>query len=130
MFETFAPYLVLAAAVIAIIYAVIQFYVVKKKPEGTEKMTEISEKIRTGAMAYLKRQYKTVGIFFAIMFAILCVLAYAFDGILSPFVPFAFVSGGLFSGLSGFVGMKIATYANSRTANGARESLNRGLKIA
>ncbi len=130
MFENYAPYLVLAAALVAIIYAIIQFYAVKKKPEGTEKMAEISGKIRTGAMAYLKRQYKTVGIFFAIMFVVLCVLAYCFDGILSPFVPFAFVSGGLFSGLSGFVGMKIATYANSRTANGARESLNKGLKIA
>ena len=129
MFEIIAPYLVLACAVIAIIYAVIQFYAVKRKPEGTEKMAEISKKIRTGAMAYLKRQYKTVGIFFAIMFALLCVLAYGFK-FLSPFVPFAFVSGGLFSGLSGFVGMKIATYANSRTANGARESLNKGLKIA
>ena len=129
MFETIAPYIVLASALVAIIYATIQFYAVKRKPEGTEKMAEISAKIRTGAMAYLKRQYKTVGIFFAIMFAILCVLAYGFE-FLSPFVPFAFVSGGLFSGLSGFVGMKIATYANSRTANGARESLNRGLKIA
>ncbi len=129
MFETIAPYIVLTSALVAIIYATIQFYAVKRKPEGTEKMAEISAKIRTGAMAYLKRQYKTVGIFFAIMFAILCVLAYGFE-FLSPFVPFAFVSGGLFSGLSGFVGMKIATYANSRTANGARESLNRGLKIA
>ena len=129
MFENFAPYLVLAAALIAIIYAAVQFYAVKRKPEGTEKMAEISAKIRTGAMAYLKRQYKTVGIFFIVMFALLCILSYGFD-FLSPFVPFAFVSGGLFSGLSGFVGMKIATYANSRTANGARESLNKGLKIA
>lgn len=128
-FETVAPYLVLGAAIIAIIYAIIQFYAVKRKPEGTEKMAEISSKIRTGAMAYLKRQYKTVCIFFAIMFVVLCALAFGFKK-LSPFVPFAFISGGFFSGLSGFVGMKIATYANSRTANGARESLNSGLKIA
>lgn len=130
MFEKISPYCVLAAAIIAIVYAVVQFYAVKRKPEGTEKMQQISSKIRTGAMAYLKRQYKTVGIFFALMFVLLCVLAYCFDGILNPFVPFAFISGGFFSALSGFVGMKIATYANSRTANGARESLNKGLKIA
>ena len=130
MFEKISPYAVLCAAIIAIIYAIIQFYSVKSKPEGTEKMQEISAKIRKGAMAYLKRQYKTVGIFFAVMFVILFVLAYCFDGILNKCVPFAFLSGGFFSGLSGFVGMKIATYANSRTANGARESLNKGLKIA
>ncbi|MBQ3053477.1 MAG: sodium-translocating pyrophosphatase [Clostridia bacterium] len=130
MFEKITPYLVVTSAVIAIIYAIIQFYSVKSKPEGTEKMAEISGKIRKGAMAYLKRQYKTVGFFFAIMFVILSVLAFCFNGILDKFVPFAFVSGGFFSGLSGFVGMKIATYANSRTANGARESLNKGLKIA
>ena len=130
MYEKFSPYAVLAAAIIAIIYAVIQFFSVKSKPEGTDKMQEISAKIRKGAMAYLKRQYKTVGIFFAIMFVILFVLAFFFDGILNKCVPFAFLSGGFFSGLSGFVGMKIATYANSRTANGARDSLNKGLKIA
>ena len=109
-------------------FAAVNFYSVKKKPEGTEKMAEISAKIRKGAMAYLKRQYKTVGIFFAVMFVILGILA--FTGMLTPFVPFAFITGGFFSGLSGFIGMKIATYANSRTANGARESLNKGLKIA
>ncbi len=130
MYERLSPYAVLATAVIAIIYAVIQFYSVKSKSEGTDKMREISAKIRKGAMAYLKRQYRTVGIFFAVMFVILFVLAFFFDGILNRCVPFAFLSGGFFSGLSGFVGMKIATYANSRTANGARESLNKGLKIA
>ena len=123
-----APFVALIAAVVALVYACFQFYSVKKKPEGTEQMKNISAKIRMGAMAYLKRQYKTVSIFFVVMFVILLVLS--FGGFLSPFVPFAFVSGGFFSGLSGFVGMKIATYANSRTANGAREGLNRGLKIA
>lgn len=122
------PIAVLICAVIALMFAAVNFYSVKKKPEGTEKMSSISAKIRKGAMAYLKRQYKTVGIFFAIMFIVLGVLAF-FD-MLTPFVPFAFLTGGLFSGLSGYVGMKIATYANSRTANGARQSLNRGLKIA
>ncbi len=126
--KNFAPFLALAAAVIALCYAAVQFFSVKSKPEGTEKMQVISSKIRKGAMAYLKRQYKTVGIFFAVMFVILIILS-SMD-YLSPFVPFAFLTGGFFSGLSGFVGMKIATYANTRTANGAREGLNKGLKIA
>ena len=124
----YVPVAVLICAIIALIFAAVNFYSVKKKPEGTEKMAEISAKIRKGAMAYLKRQYKTVGIFFVVMFVILGILA--FTGMLTPFVPFAFITGGFFSGLSGFIGMKIATYANSRTANGARESLNKGLKIA
>ena len=129
--ETFvnvAPYFVLAAAIIGLLFAGYKFYWVKGKPEGTEQMANIAAKIRKGAMAYLKRQYKTVGIFFACMLVILCIMA-AF-GALTWFVPFAFLSGGFFSGLSGFIGMKIATYANSRTANGAREGLNTGLKIA
>ena len=125
---SYIPNAVLICAVIALVFAAVKFYSVKRKPEGTEKMASISAKIRKGAMAYLRRQYKTVGIFFAVMFVILAILAY-FD-MLTPFVPFAFITGGLFSGLSGFVGMKIATYANSRTANGARQSLNAGLKIA
>ncbi len=124
----FAPFFVLVAAVIALIFAGYKFYSVKKLPEGTDEMASISSKICSGAMAYLKRQYKTVGIFFAVMFVILGVLA--FLELLTPYVPFAFLTGGIFSGLSGFVGMKIATYANSRTANGARQGLNRGLKIA
>ncbi|MBO5734166.1 MAG: sodium-translocating pyrophosphatase [Clostridia bacterium] len=124
----YAPFFVLAAAVIAIVFAGYKFFAVKKLPEGTKEMASISSKIRAGAMAYLKRQYKTVGIFFAVMFVIIGILAYA--GLLTPFVPFAFITGGLFSGLSGFIGMKIATYANSRTAQGAKDSLNKGLKIA
>jgi len=127
-FEVYSPFVVLACAIVALIYSVYQFFAVKKKDEGTDAMKAIGEKIRKGAMAYLKRQYKTVGIFFAVMFVILIVLS--ISGFLTPFVPFAFLSGGLFSGLSGFVGMKIATYANTRTANGARQGLNRGLKIA
>ncbi len=126
--ENYAPFLVLASAVIALIFAAYKFFAVKKLPEGTEAMASISAKIRSGAMAYLKRQYKTVGIFFIVMVVLLSVLAIA--GFLTPYVPFAFLTGGFFSGLSGFVGMKIATYANSRTANGAMEGLNKGLKIA
>ncbi len=124
----YAPFFALLAAIVAIGYAVFQYFSVKSKPEGTDQMKAIGIKIRKGAMAYLKRQYKTVGIFFAIMVVILVILASL--GYLTWFVPFAFLSGGFFSGLSGYVGMKIATYANTRTANGARESLNKGLKIA
>ena len=126
--ENYAPFFVLGAAVLALIFAAYKFFAVKKLPEGTELMASISSKIRSGAMAYLKRQYKTVGIFFVVMVVLLAVLA-GF-GFLTPYVPFAFLTGGFFSGLSGFVGMKIATYANSRTANGAKEGLNKGLKIA
>ena len=126
--ENYTPFFVLAAAIIALVFAGYKFFAVKKLPEGTEEMASISAKIRSGAMAYLKRQYKTVGIFFAVMVVILAILSAM--GFLTVFVPFAFLTGGFFSGLSGFVGMKIATYANSRTANGARQGLNQGLKIA
>jgi K(+)-stimulated pyrophosphate-energized sodium pump len=127
-FLTVAPFVVLVCAVVALVYSCIQFYSVKNKSEGTEQMAAIAMKIRRGAMAYLKRQYKTVGIFFIVMFILLIVLSAL--GFLTWFVAFAFLSGGFFSGLSGFIGMKIATYANSRTANGARDGLNKGLKIA
>lgn len=127
-FLTVAPFVVLVCAVVALLYSCFQFYSVKGKSEGTEQMAAIATKIRKGAMAYLKRQYKTVGIFFIVMFVLLIILSAL--GFLTWFVPFAFLSGGFFSGLSGFIGMKIATYANSRTANGAREGLNKGLKIA
>lgn len=123
-----APFLVLGCAILALVYAAYLFYAVKKQPEGTPLMKEIGAKIRRGAMAYLRRQYKSVSIFFAVMFVLLCVLA-KFE-FLSWFVPFAFLSGGIFSALSGFIGMKIATYANTRTANGARQGLNKGLKTA
>lgn len=127
-FVNIAPFLTLAAAVIGLAFAAYKFYWVKAKPEGTAQMSGIAAKIRKGAMAYLKRQYKTVSIFFICMLVILCVMAGL--GMLTWFVPFAFLSGGFFSGLSGFVGMKIATYANTRTANGAQQGLNKGLKIA
>ncbi len=127
-FVNYAPYFVLAAAILGLVFAMYKFFWVKAKPEGSETMANISSKIRKGAMAYLKRQYKTVTIFFAVMVVILSVMAS--QDMLTWFVPFAFLSGGIFSGLSGFVGMKIATYANSRTANGAKEGLNKGLKIA
>ncbi len=120
--------IVLLCSLAAIGFALYNYFTVKKKPEGTDEMASIAAKIRSGAMAYLSRQYKTVAVFFAVMFIIFIALA-AF-GTMSWIAPFAFITGGIFSALAGYVGMKIATYANSRTANGARESLNKGLKIA
>lgn len=115
-------------SVLALIFAGYLAYTVVKRSEGTEQMAKIAAAVRKGANAYLKRQYAGVGIFFGIMTAILGVLAAL--GYLTPFVPFAFLTGGFFSGLSGFIGMKIATAANSRTANASRESLNSGLRVA
>ena len=127
-FVDVAPWVVLACAIIGLAFAAYKFYWVKSQPEGSAKMSGIASKIRKGAMAYLKRQYKTVAVFFDIMIVIIVCMAAA--GLLTWFVPFAFLSGGFFSGLSGFIGMNIATYANTRTANGAKDSLNKGLKIA
>ncbi len=115
-------------AAAALLFAAITALRVLKAPEGTPRMQEISRSIRAGANAYLKRQYIVVAVFFTVMFSILCVMA-AFR-LLTPYVPFAFVTGGFFSALSGFIGMKIATAANARTANACREGLNRGLRIA
>ena len=97
-------------------------------PEGNDTMKKISASIHKGAMAYLRRQYKILIGFFAIMFVILFVMAAL--GLLTWFVPFAFVTGGFFSGLSGFVGMQIATRANARTAAACQKSLNKGLNVA
>ncbi len=115
-------------AIIALLFAVFTAKKVLKFSEGTDKMKKISQSIRKGANAYLKRQYSVVSIFFIGMFVILCVMA-AFK-LLTWFVPFAFITGGIFSALSGFVGMKIATLSNARTANACREGLNRGLRVA
>ncbi len=117
-----------AGALIALLFAFFTAKKVLKYSEGTEKMKKISESIRKGANAYLKRQYIIVLIFFTVMFVILGVMA-IFD-FLTPYVPFAFITGGFFSALSGFVGMKIATLSNSRTANACREGLNKGLRVA
>lgn len=103
-------------------------FTVMKKSEGTESMVKIAQAIRKGANAYLKRQYTSVGIFFIAMSLILGILAIL--GFITPFVPFAFLTGGFFSGLSGFLGMKIATNSNARTANAAKDSLNGGLRVA
>lgn len=121
-------FLVGIGSLLALIYAAAMFFRVKKEPEGSSEMIRISTAVRQGANAYLRRQYKGVGIFFACVFVIL--LAMAFKGFLSFFTPFAFLTGGFFSGLSGFIGMRTATIANCRTAQGASHSLNRGLKVA
>jgi K(+)-stimulated pyrophosphate-energized sodium pump len=102
-----------------------------KHSEGNEKMVEIAQAIRDGANAYLKRQYTTVGKVFAVVFVILLIMAFGTDGeMLSKFTPFAFVTGGIFSMLAGFIGMKIATNSNARTAQAAYEGLNKGLRVA
>ncbi len=115
-------------AALALLFALFTSMRVLKFSEGTDLMKKISLSIRKGANAYLKRQYKIVIIFFAVMFVVLGVMA--ITGLLTPFVPFAFVTGGFFSALSGFIGMKIATLSNARTANACREGLNKGLKVA
>lgn len=115
-------------ALIALLFALLTAKKVLRFSEGTPLMQKISSAIRKGAGAYLKRQYAVVLIFFAIMFALLGVLAIL--GLLTPFVPFAFITGGFFSALSGYIGMKIATLSNARTANACTEGLNRGLRVA
>ena len=115
-------------SVIALVFAALTAKKVLGFSEGTEKMQKISQSIRKGANAYLKRQYSVVLVFFGGMFVVLCVMAAL--GFLTWFVPFAFITGGFFSALSGFVGMKIATLSNARTANACREGLNRGLRVA
>ncbi len=126
--ETLLVGLTFAGAVLALLFALFTARKVIKFPEGTELMKKISSSIKKGANAYLKRQYKIVIIFFAVMFVILSIMAFA--GLLTPYVPFAFITGGFFSALSGFIGMKIATLANARTANACRQGLNRGLRVA
>ncbi len=117
------------ASIIALAFAAFFFKQMMKNSEGTERMVTIAEHVRKGAMAYLKQQYKVVGIFFAIMTVLFSIMAYGFN-LQNPWVPFAFLTGGFFSGLAGFFGMKTATYASARTANAARDSLNGALKIA
>ena len=122
-------YLVPAAAVVALLFAWIFFRQMFKESEGTPTMKEIAQYVREGAMAYLRQQYKVVVIVFIVLAVFFAILAYGF-GVQNPWVPFAFLTGGFFSGLAGFVGMKTATYASARTANATMRSLNSGLKIA
>lgn len=115
----------------ALVFATLQARKVMKYTEGNERMVKIASAIRSGANAFLKNQYKTAGIIFAVIFVLLLIASFASGGrILSRFTPFAFVSGGLWSMLAGIIGMKISTQSNSRTAQAASESLNKGLRVA
>lgn len=122
-------WLIPIASVCALFMAWFFFRSMMKADEGTPRMIEIAGYIRRGAMAYLKQQYKVVLIVFIILAIIFAIMAYGFNA-QNPWVPFAFLTGGFFSGLAGFFGMKTATYASARTANAARHSLDHGLKIA
>jgi K(+)-stimulated pyrophosphate-energized sodium pump len=116
-------------SIAALFFALYLIISVLKKDQGNEKMIEISKAVQEGALAYLKQQYKIVGIVFILLFVLLSVISYVFN-LLSPFVPFAFITGGFFSGLSGFIGMSVATRANCRTTCAAQKSLNSGLRVA
>jgi K(+)-stimulated pyrophosphate-energized sodium pump len=123
--------LFLLAPLSSLLALVFSFYLgrrILKIDEGTDKMKEIAQAVREGAQAYIKRQYSVVGAFFVLVFFLLLYLA--FRGYLVMFVPFAFITGGFFSALSGYIGMRMATSASSRTANAARTSLNGGLRVA
>jgi K(+)-stimulated pyrophosphate-energized sodium pump len=122
-------WLVPIASLVALGMALYFYLQMKKADEGTDRMKEIAMHVRKGAMAYLKQQYKVVTIVFIVLAVIFAIMAYGFQ-LQNPWVPFAFLTGGLFSGLAGFFGMKTATYASARTANAARQSLNAGLKVA
>ena len=126
---TYLFYLVPVAAVVALLFAWIFFRQMKKESEGTPTMKEIAQYVREGAMAYLRQQYKVVIIVFAVLAVLFAVLAYGFH-VQNPWVPFAFLTGGFFSGLAGYIGMRTATFASARTANATMRSLNSGLKIA
>lgn len=117
------------SAVIALLFAFIFYKKVMTLSEGTEKMVEIAEAVRQGAKAYIKQQYKIVAIFFVVAALFLAFLAFVLK-VQSTWTPFAFLTGGFFSGLAGFIGMITATLASARTTNQARESLGRALKVA
>ena len=122
-------WLIPIASVVALGMAWFFFRSMMKEDEGTERMKEIAAHVRKGAMAYLKQQYKVVIIVFVVLAIVFAFMAYVLK-VQNPWVPFAFLTGGLFSGLAGFFGMKTATYASARTAHGARTGLDKGLKIA
>lgn len=122
-------WLIPIASVVALGMAWFFFRSMMKEDEGTDRMKEIAAHVRKGAMAYLKQQYKVVTIVFVVLAVIFAFMAYVMK-VQNPWVPFAFLTGGLFSGLAGFFGMKTATYASARTAHGARTGLDKGLKIA
>ena len=122
-------WLVPAASLLALLLAWYFYRQMMRESEGTPTMQKIASYVRKGAMSYLKQQYKIVGLVFLGLVILFSIMAYGFD-LQNHWVPVAFLTGGFFSGLSGFLGMKTATYASARTANAARESLNGGLRVA
>ena len=122
-------WIVPASAIIALLFAWYFYVQMMKESEGTETMKTIASHVRKGAMSYLKQQYKIVGCVFLCLVVLFSIMAYGFR-LQNAWVPVAFLTGGFFSGLSGFLGMKTATYASARTANAARNSLNSGLRVA
>lgn len=118
-----------AAALLALAFAGFFFRQMMKESEGTPTMAKIASYVREGAMSYLKQQYKVVALVFLALVVLFSIMAYGFN-VQNHWVPVAFLTGGFFSGLAGFLGMKTATYASARTANAARSSLNKGLQIA
>lgn len=122
-------WLVPVSSVIALVLAWFFYARMKKESEGTPQMAKIASYVRQGAMSYLRQQYKIVSIVFLCLVILFAIMAYGFQ-LQNAWVPVAFLTGGFFSGLAGFLGMKTATYASARTANAARSSLNAGLRIA
>ena len=129
MYIPVAFWLVPIASVVALSMAWFFFRQMIGEDEGTPRMREIAGHVRHGAMAYLKQQYKVVTIVFVVLAILFAFMAYVLK-VQNPWVPFAFLTGGFFSGLAGFFGMKTATYASGRTANAARQGLNQGLRVA
>jgi K(+)-stimulated pyrophosphate-energized sodium pump len=122
-------YIAPIGSIIALLFALFFYKQLVKESEGNDTMKEIAQHVREGAMAYLRQQYKVVGIFFAVVFVVFLIMAFGLNA-QDKIVPFAFLTGGFFSGLAGFLGMKTATQASARTAQAASESLDRGLKVS
>ncbi len=127
--ENYLFWIVPAASIVALVLAWFFYRSMMKESEGTDTMKTIAGHVRKGAMSYLKQQYKIVGCVFLCLVILFSIMAYGFD-LQNDWVPVAFLTGGFFSGLSGFLGMKTATNASARTANAARQSLNKGLRVA
>ena len=127
--ETYLFWIVPIASLLALVLAWYFYKQMMLESEGTPTMEKIASYVRQGAMSYLKQQYKVVGLVFLGLVILFSIMAYGFN-LQNPWVPIAFLTGGFFSGLSGFLGMKTATYASARTANAAQHSLNKGLRVA
>ena len=127
--ESYLFWLVPASSCIALVLAWYFYCQMKKESEGTPQMAKIAKYVRQGAMSYLRQQYKIVTMVFIGLVILFSIMAYGFQ-LQNAWVPVAFLTGGFFSGLAGFLGMKTATHASARTANAARESLNKGLRVA